>query len=249
LNRTACRATTKRWSFISVWIFRDSPIGLRYRDAFYIHAHPLPARYLPGGIWHSVGRFAMLHRMGANHRRLFTFFLIENSVAVGVGIGLGSASLLWFDTSDRLGPLPLIGLLGAIAGLFAVPLLINRGLIPGTRSIPLPHYLATVGTVLLFWLIAASAFVCFTQALGGALSTGPVLRTGGIYLVSWGIGYLSVFTPQGVGVFELVAGHLLGAELPLRDTIVLVAGFRLVVLTADILAWLASHGFRRHRDA
>ena len=224
----------------SVLVFRGSHINLSYRDAFLIHAKPLPARYLPGGIWHSVSRFAMLHGHDADRHQLLSFFLIENSLAVGVSIALGCASLLWFGALGDIEILALLGLGAALIGLMAVPLLLRRGSIPGTAAIPVATYFVALTAVTLFWLVAASAFACFAAALGNALGEGSALETGGIYLVSWGIGYLSIFTPQGVGVFELVAGNLLNSGLALGDAVVVIAGFRIVLLIADGLAWLIS---------
>src|SRR5688572_8541315 len=41
---------------VSVYIFQTCSINIRYTEALGIHCTRLPAKYLPGGIWHSVAR-------------------------------------------------------------------------------------------------------------------------------------------------------------------------------------------------
>jgi len=47
-----------------------------------------------------------------------------------------------------------------------------------------------------------------------------------------------VFAPQGIGVFEVVAGELLRGSIALGGVAALLAGFRVVIFTADLFAWL-----------
>ena len=43
---------------LSMLVFRAREVPLSYKTAARIHITNLPARYLPGGIWHTVGRIA-----------------------------------------------------------------------------------------------------------------------------------------------------------------------------------------------
>ena len=54
----------------------------------------------------------------------------------------------------------------------------------------------------------------------------------GAFGVSWGFGFFTLFAPQGIGVFEgtLVAVMDWGA-----DAVLLVAGFRALLLARDLL--------------
>jgi hypothetical protein len=70
---------------------------------------------------------------------------------------------------------------------------------------------------------------------------------GGIYLFSWGVGFLSIFAPQGLGVFELVASELLKGSIGFMGLAALIGGFRAVVLVADLVVWCAYQALgRRH---
>jgi len=59
----------------TVIVFHGCKISISYKDAFYIHAGRLPAKYLPGGIWHSVARAADYHQRRIEPRYIATYLL------------------------------------------------------------------------------------------------------------------------------------------------------------------------------
>ncbi len=75
---------------------------------------------------------------------------------------------------------------------------------------------------------------------GLALQAAP-LETAGAYLFSWGLGFISIFAPQGIGVFEVVAADLMRGAGTLMSVAALLAGFRLVILAADAVVFAALH--------
>ena len=60
---------------------------------------------------------------------------------------------------------------------------------------------------------------------------------GGIYLFSWGVGFLSIFAPQGIGVFEFVASEFMQGPIGFMGFAALIGGFRVVILVADMITW------------
>jgi hypothetical protein len=114
----------------------------------------------------------------------------------------------------------------------------------------LRSFLAASGASTVFWTIAATAFLAYWRAFPGAGAS--ALEVAGTYLVAWAAGFASVFAPQGLGVFEAVAAVFLDGGLGFAGAAALVAGFRLVLLVADLLAWLvlqALRGFARRAPA
>ena len=57
----------------------------------------------------------------------------------------------------------------------------------------------------------------------------------GGFLLTWGIGFLAPFAPQGIGVFELTMATVLQAGGMAR-TLVVLGGYRLVLLARDFIA-------------
>jgi len=88
-----------------------------------------------------------------------------------------------------------------------------------------------------FWIIASSSFLFYYNCV--SLDTSPMsyIRIAATYIFSWGIGYISIFAPQGIGVFEVVAGKIMALPMSLGGAIAFLAGFRIVVLMADMLVW------------
>ncbi len=103
---------------------------------------------------------------------------------------------------------------------------------------PARYYIGSILVVMLTWCVASAAFVLFVSSFSALSLEMPILEIAAAYLFSWGVGFVAVFAPQGIGVFEVMAGELLRGSLALSGVAVLLAGFRAVIFTADLLAWL-----------
>jgi hypothetical protein len=106
-------------------------------------------------------------------------------------------------------------------------------------------YVAVLAVTSAFWAGAASLFVLYWSAFPALPITVDALTLYGTYLVSWAAGFVSVFAPQGIGVFEAVAALLLRGAMPFAALAVLAAGFRAVALAGDGLAFLAWQASRK----
>ena len=86
-----------------------------------------------------------------------------------------------------------------------------------------------------YWLAIGTLFWAYLEVVGS--TTIAWLDTVGAFGVSWGAGFIALFAPQGLGVFEgtLVAVMDWGAE-----AVLLVAGFRAVLLARDLLLTVAA---------
>jgi hypothetical protein len=224
---------------------RARPIG--YRSALAVHALRLPAKYLPGGIWHMVGRVNDLHGMGHERRSLVEFVVMENLVAAGFALGTGASLLL------LSGETPWRGLLAVVAGLaftgLALVPWIARFVGGLELTFPPARYGRLLAVTLAFWTLASAAFVVFLSGFGPAVIQAGVSAKIGTYLFSWGAGFIAFFAPQGVGVFEFVAGTLLDGRIALAQAVALMASFRIIVLAGDFVAWGVVLVFFRERAA
>lgn len=214
-------------------VLRETDIGITYAQALRIHVSRLPARYLPGGIWHTVSRVTDLHRMGFDRRSLSRLVVMENTIPVGVaaimgGVCISTTGTQWIGISAIA--------LGATM-LLIVPFILRHRHLGDARPMTARTYLPALFVAALFWTIAAFAFTCYWSAYTATTGDASMTRIAGTYLLAWAAGFVSVFAPQGVGVFEVVASLLLTGALPLAGTALVVAGFRLVILVADLAAF------------
>lgn len=222
---------------IQTLILRACGSDIHYIDAFRIFAQRLPARYLPGGVWHTVGRAMDYHQRGIHPRHLATLVFLETAFPPVITFLLGGVGLAVLRGLNGWGGLGLGCAGAALLGLLLMPRFINARLLRMPNGLPPAAYYRAAALLAVYWIVAAAAFICYLAAFPAVLKTASLMEVGVTYLFSWGVGYVAVFAPQGIGIFEVVAGKLFNAPLSLGGTAALMAGFRLVILAADVIVW------------
>jgi hypothetical protein len=223
---------------IGVLLFQACGIHIAYDSCLRIHCSRLPAKYLPGGIWHSVGRANDYLLLGHAQGKVAMFFLLENVLLVGVTFAMSAPLVSRLLPVQELQAIVIAGAVLAILGVILTPLLLQ--LVSRRRlTIKLQGYLSAIPALLLYWCIVGLSFASYLRAFSELSLQGTVLETVAVYVFSWCMGYLAIFAPQGVGVLEFVSGYLLDGPKGLQ-LVGLVAGFRLVILLADISTWLTT---------
>lgn len=204
-----------------------------YSVCLKIHMGQLPARYLPGGIWHTAARFAHYYKLGVTRGELIFLVAAENIFAINVTLGIGSFLLVFIQPN-----------MGHAIYFPALCILISSSMIflqkLGSRNeFPLSSKKLVLNILaqLLYWTIATCSFMAYCYAMFPDSSLDP-LKTASAYLISWGIGFIAFFAPQGIGIFEFTAGAILHEDMALSEIAALLLGFRIVVLIADILGWI-----------
>lgn len=211
-----------------------------WRASLAATAASAPARYLPGGIWFAVSRGAELRRRGVPLAALGAVAALETALVPVTGFALGGLLLL---ASGRAGggalTLPLA--VAALALLvLASPPVVNAvlRLRHPAGSAHRPPRLGwgahgrLVGWIVLFWAWSAATFASYVSAFPAATDA-PAVAVAGAFMVAWGVGWLAVFAPQGVGVFEVTLAALLASGAPAFAGVV--AGYRAVVLVRDVV--------------
>ncbi|MCR4297327.1 MAG: hypothetical protein NUV75_01040 [Gallionella sp.] len=226
---------------VAILVFSGERPAVNYKRALHYHVRNLPARYLPGGIWHTVGRVLDFHAHGISKKRLTAFVFLENSLAASVTIFVGGAWLGYSGGSGGWGDIGAFAAAMAFVGMIVILPVTNRWILGGAGRITLLRYMCSIGVVAVFWSLAALAFILYVYAFANFLPGASLVDIAGVYLFSWGIGFISIFAPQGIGVFEVVSSSILTAGTGLELVIVLLSGFRLVVLSADLIAWVLNH--------
>ena len=213
---------------------------IHFRTAAMIHTRNLPARYVPGGIWHTVSRIVAYRDIGVNGRALSAFVLLENAVAAATAFVIGGLALILVRGPDFWGHMALLGVVAGFLMVSLLPRLLKTRLLRFNIDVPLRTYITVVSVACIYWLIAASAFAAYVSAYTPFAANTSPLESGAAYLFAWAVGFIALFAPQGIGVFEIVASELLRNTGSLTSVAALLAGFRLVVLVADAVVWALS---------
>lgn len=199
----------------------------------------LPGRFLPGGIWHSVLRYADMHTdQPIPARFLGTIFAGESLLVAGSGLSAAGVLGLLFANPGFFNS-AIATLMIAIGLVFVMGLLVICFRITSYRAWRLvATSLALMSSI---WIASAIAFATlasdelhwtFTQCSVGAVAAS--------YLGAASVGYVAVFAPQGWGVTELALATLQPCDIQAASLIALVFGYRVISLCTDVIAYTAT---------
>lgn len=235
------------WASLNLLVPAISLVWLRglgtttdYRTLLRIHLDRLPARYLPGGVWHTVTRYLDLSARGVDRQRLAALAVLENTAPPAIALAL--AALCVSLAGAHPPAVPALLLLGA-ASLALAPFVILRLSLRALPRLPVMASAAAFARLAAFWLVACFAFIVYWSAFPFVAIAGGVPSVAGAYLLGWTAGFAAIFAPQGLGVFEATVTWLLGGELPFATVVLLAAGFRAVTIAGDLLAYLLSRAW------
>ena len=208
----------------------------RYGTVLHASARALLTRYVPGGIWYAAGRGTLLKRHGVSVAASATVGGLELALGAPVAIVVGAVLLAvsgtvapWVGVSAVVVLLAVLGLSGSVVGRLVAWWARRRGGEPAAT--PPTTALFRLAVVLVgYWLAIGTLFWAYLEVVGS--TTTGWGRTVGAFGVSWGLGFFALFAPQGLGVFE---GALVSVLDWGADAVLLVAGFRAVLLARDLL--------------
>jgi hypothetical protein len=223
--------------FTAVAVLNGSGARVSWRLAFATHASRLPARYVPGGVWHTVGRIMDYHEQGVRPRHLTAFVVLENGLGAAFTLAIGGAIVVALRSGDAVGSIAGFICGAALIGLLAMYFIVNKKVLQEPDKLSAGSYLSALLITAAFWIGATVVFLIYLHAFPAATGDYSNIEMGGIYLFSWGIGFAAIFAPQGIGVFEIVASELLGGPIGLMGLAALIAGFRVIVAVADLIVW------------
>lgn len=162
-------------------------------------------KYLPGGIWHFVGRFSTYRSEEIDTKKSLRAMIAENVWLISSAFLVGLVFLLLFNraplaqhgivlTQTHAWMIILVLLVGWCAGL----LLVQRF----GQALPQlsPRLILKVAVIYLpAWLCFGFSYALLFPSMD-SLTMGIAI---GGFALSWSIGYLAVFAPGGIGVREL----------------------------------------------
>ena len=219
---------------------RPSQAVPRFRSCFYVNGVTQVAKYLPGGIWHFVGKFAYYRGMALTATEAGQAMLVENSWLVAsagfFGIILAAPSMVTQSAAlplalRWLGETPQVAAwMGFTAWLLVLVLIEFAVLRNAARAFQRSLSLLVLQAVcwfsagLSFWALfpATARHEAFPLAVGA-------------FSLAWVAGYLTIFAPGGIGAREAVLVVLLAGITPPGYALVLASIHRLLWTSAELL--------------
>ena len=246
------------WSGVvwaSILKFLQQPAALVWVLPVYLQTNL--AKYIPGNVWHFYGRIRAMQTAGATLNIATLVTLLEPLLMATAAVLIAMITLIQNGIIEQnpfyeIFPFLFVGtILMAIHPRFLNPLLNLAGRFkkqtltpdsPHIKHYPWQPLCGEIGFVMLrgsgFIVVMAS----FTDLM---LPDFPLLL--GAFSLSWFLG-LVVPSPGGIGVFESSAIALLNATFPPAILLSSLALFRLLSLSAEILAGALAWGFAVTND-
>ena len=187
------------------------------------------AKYVPGNVFHFVGRHLMHSARGGDDKRLALAAVVENGLLVLAAVAVSLACLA-FGADAGIRPLTLALGLTFAAGL-AVAVLFAARLNGPQRGSAIAAFAAMLG----FFTVMAGVLVALGQMVG--LGTSPALAGGGI--AAWIAGFLTPGAPGGLGIREAVMVIAGGGGASADKLLMLGVLLRVVTFGGDVLCALA----------
>jgi glycosyltransferase 2 family protein len=221
---------------VTVYLFRSCQMQIGYGTTLFIHCSRLPAKYLPGGIWHSVGRAADYSTLGHRGKKIGAYFIVENFLLVAVTLGMSAG---FVDNMIRIPALQTA--VSLLPYCMAVALLVFPWVLQTfaqkNEPFSVTGYFMALGLLIVYWCMIGIAFVTYISAFDGLQLMTSTVETAAIYIFSWVLGYMALFAPQGIGVAEYISGTLLTDGNQAGAILALLVGFRVLALVADLVTW------------
>lgn len=212
-----------------------SPVS--YSKLLGIYISKLPAKYLPGGIWHTVGRISAYNSLGISKKHLSILVLVDTFSPCLITFLIGGGCLWFFGNDPGISTIEGLLSLICLSILILLPFCIKKYFFSYWENHFLFWYVSLILLSIFFWFLASIAFLFYYSSVSFNMSSLSLSHIAATYVFSWGIGYISIFAPQGIGVFEVVAGKLMQFPMGLGSAVAFLAGFRIIALAADSIVW------------
>lgn len=206
------------------------------------------SRYIPGKIWQYVGRVE-LSKKEAGIERSETLFSLLLEIFLTI-IAAGLVSIL---------ALPVIGLqsLNKSFFIFLLPALLIM-LHPKVANIVISiiaklsknrikfayplNFADSISIfplyILNFLLNGLALYLLVISVNGGGISINNLLIISGFYAFSWVVGFLSFFSPGGIGVTEITLAYLLSFLIPLSLASSVAILYRFMLTISELLIFV-----------
>jgi len=220
----------------------------RYPVLFNIYSLTQLGKYVPGGIWHYVGKFGIYKANGLTVKES-TYSIVMENIWLVVSAFFSGAAVLFVSETELLQKVvpsvnPLFFRLGAVAllVLWMVTLYaVDRFLAPGVFSV---RRMVTISILqfITWMLLGLSFYVLFPSG------TTHVSWIIGGYCFSWVIGYLAVFAPGGIGVREAVLVAMLSYTPYSEQALIYAILHRVIWTLAEVLLGASGALYEGIRD-
>lgn len=236
--------------FVSGWliIVRGMGLPLSWKRAFVIYNKSQVMRFVPGNVWHVVGRAYMAAEDGLPMSSVVASVFMENALLLVAATAVFALALPFWAPRGQVTLVRCLLLLPPFVAVMYPPVL-NRLLNIALAILRKPQIDLHMSYPM---VLSAAAYQCMLRICSGAcifliatavhplpIETMPAVI--GMHALSFVIGVLSFITPAGLGFREAALAYFLRIYMPLPDAIMVSLSARLLGTLAEMaIAFLAT---------
>ena len=211
--------------------------GIGYVLAIAVYGTSILPKYIPGSVLQYGSRQYLGQRLGWNAALVARGSLLEIILHVLCSLAVALALLtLSAGQVPQAEPWWVVSLTAAVAGFVAALLIVGSRL---KRSVIV---LGALYQLAFFTGMAGLAMIC---ALLFGVAADRLTLVGGLFLLSWLIGFLVPLVPGGLGVREASGVAMLSGAVGVEAALLILAAMRIISLGGDVLMFAAGMACRR----
>lgn len=240
----SCLLLSMAWG----WLLQAFGCSIRPISYHSIYGRSQITKYLPGNIFHYVGRQVLGHQAGCPHAALLGATLLETVGLVFVSSLLGLTSAMYYESwwvTETLSQAMQFG--PVILFMIIIGVVLSRL----WHSKPKPRFIWTtlIGAGLLYTIYFASVGTILLELVIEITDTIPSIgRLVGGFALIWLIGFITPGAPGGIGVRELLLTLFLTPQVGEHFSLLIAGLFRVVTLLGDAVFFLVAIILERRRD-
>ncbi len=223
---------------------------LSFRKCLYIYSNSQLGKYIPGNIWHFVGKAALYKNEKMSTKEIKEAIVIENiwllasSFLYGIGFFLvfGRKALLNYMGSNSITCIIILFLIPATYFILRYLLKINLKMILGSGKLTVKILLV----LLLVWTLLGFGFGVLAMSELSQPKTLCLMVA--FYALAYSIGFITPFAPAGIGIREGILTVGLIAYMPAEAILIISFANRLIYLAVEIMLALASRFILTERN-
>jgi len=173
-----------------------------------------------------------MNSLGISRRDISLVVLHENSYSILLAALISTLGIYLLDSNALYSKFALALFIGSLLTIPTAFVFRKRSFI-----LSISAYTKLTLVCACFWMAAMAAFYSYMSSIPLIAASYKPLLMVVHYLFSYVVGFVSIFAPQGIGVFEVVVAELADLDMPFTQVVILVAGFRVLILLSDIVSW------------
>lgn len=227
-----------------------SSADISHKDSIFIYCKSNLYKYLPGNIFHYIGRNQIALDNEISHggpvaATITEMLLLTIAALITAIIFAGQHAIRWSRDNHEVVIFIVLTVLVLVAGIIIYSVISKRKMAVGNmkpaNSIRFTAAIKFLVMYMIYFILNGEMFIILIHSLGGELSNSLILPVIGMYTLSWMIGFIIPGAPAGLGIREAIMSALLFGVVEAEVVISAVVVYRIITILGDIVAYIIVH--------